>query len=77
MQRDELMVSTNHIQAIASLGSGFVAVAFAPDGMIEAIENQSASMTGVQFHPERMGEPMRPLFEAFITRCRGGAAYVP
>lgn len=66
----EIMANTYHIQAVVDTGPGLKAVGFGPDGVIEAIESDDGRLIGVQFHPERMGETARPLFEAFIARCR-------
>lgn len=67
---DELVVNTHHIQAVAEPGQGFRVAGYGPDGVIEAIETLDGRMIGVQFHPERMLEQTKPLFEDFVTRCR-------
>ncbi len=64
---DRFSVNTRHIQAVATPGAGFAVSATAPDGVVEAIENASGSMIGVQFHPERMEEVMRPLFAHLVS----------
>lgn len=47
--------NTHHHQAIKELGEGFVATAWAEDGIIEAIEDRSLPLLlGVQPHPESM-----------------------
>ncbi|MBI5666421.1 MAG: gamma-glutamyl-gamma-aminobutyrate hydrolase family protein [Chloroflexi bacterium] len=66
---DSLTVNTYHIQAVAETGAGIRAVGFGPDGVIEAIESDDGRLVGVQFHPERMAETMRPLFADFVARC--------
>lgn len=66
----EIEVNTYHIQALASVGEGLRVAATAPDGVIEAIESQDQRMIGVQFHPERMGTAMQPLFADFVARCK-------
>lgn len=65
-------VNTRHLQAIASTGEGFNVSARAPDGVIEAIENDDGSVLGVQFHAERMGAPMKPLFQYLVYRAEHG-----
>ena len=65
-----ITVNSRHIQAIADVGKSFRITAKAPDGVPEAIENASGSVLGVQFHPERMGETMAPLFEHFVQRAQ-------
>lgn len=67
LDRDRLTVNTRHLQAIESVGRGFSVAATAPDGVIEAIEHESGKIFGVQFHPERMGDEVRPLFRWLVT----------
>lgn len=66
---DSCAVNSRHHQAVKDVAAGFKVVATAPDGIIEAIEDQSARFClGVQWHPEnfwRTGE-FRPLFEGFL-----------
>lgn len=63
-----ISVNSRHIQAIANVGASYHITATAPDGIPEAIENDDGSVIGVQFHPERMGESMIPLFKYLIQR---------
>ena len=51
---EEMQVNTSHHQAVRDLASGFRAVAFAPDGVVEAIESDALPVVGVQFHPEKL-----------------------
>ncbi|MFO8098041.1 MAG: gamma-glutamyl-gamma-aminobutyrate hydrolase family protein [Salinibacter sp.] len=67
--QDTLTVNTRHLQALASLGDGFSVAARAPDGVIEAIEHENGRVLGVQFHPERMGDVMAPLFRHFVAQA--------
>jgi putative glutamine amidotransferase len=66
---DSCEVNSRHHQAIKLAAKGFRVSATAPDGVIEAIEDPTATFCiGVQWHPEnfwRTGE-FRPLFEAFV-----------
>lgn len=63
---DHVMVNTRHIQAVCDVGAGLRVSATAPDGVIEAIEDETGRLIGVQFHPER--EPILPqLFEHLIA----------
>lgn len=66
----QIKVNTYHIQAIEQVGEGLTVSATAPDGVIEAIESEDGRIMGVQFHPERMGDSMMPLFINFIERCK-------
>lgn len=70
---DSRHVNSRHHQAVNRLGEGLVAVATAPDGVIEAVEDPSRRFcVGVQWHPEnfyRTGE-FRSLFEEFVAACR-------
>ena len=70
LERPQLTVNTYHIQAVAEVGQGLRAVGHSPDGVIEAIESLDGRLVGVQFHPERMLAQTKPLFEAFVARCR-------
>jgi putative glutamine amidotransferase len=66
---DACAVNSRHHQAVKRVAPGFRVSATAPDGVIEAIEDQFPSFClGVQWHPEnfwRTGE-FRPLFEGFL-----------
>ena len=53
----QIEVQSAHHQSVDRLGDGLVAAAFAPDGLIEALEHESAPITGVQWHPEAPGAP--------------------
>jgi putative glutamine amidotransferase len=59
-----------HHQAVAALGSGLHAVAWAQDGTIEAIEGDGERFVlGVQWHAETLDQPEGPhvrLFEALV-----------
>lgn len=47
-----LAVVSHHHQAVKRVAPGFRVSAYAPDGVIEAIESIDLPMIGVQFHPE-------------------------
>jgi putative glutamine amidotransferase len=70
LRQDEVTVNTYHIQAVAEVGAGLRVAGYSPDGVIEAIESEDGRLIGVQFHPEKMGEAMQPLFDDFVARCR-------
>jgi putative glutamine amidotransferase len=69
---DELKVNSYHHQGVKDLASGLVAVAYSPDGVIEAVESGDLSkrwMIGVQWHAEAMrdaGSEHQKLFEAHV-----------
>ncbi|GAA4155661.1 gamma-glutamyl-gamma-aminobutyrate hydrolase family protein [Actinomadura keratinilytica] len=63
-------VVTGHHQAIARLGKGLAAVAWAEDQVVEAVELQGHRFgVGVQWHPEE-GEDRR-LFDALVAEAWG------
>ena len=49
-----MQVNSSHHQAVKDVAPGFRAVAFAPDGVVEAIESETLPVVGVQFHPEKL-----------------------
>jgi len=62
-------VNSTHHQAIKDLAPGLRPVAYAPDGLIEAVEvNGYGFGLGLQWHPERLvaHAPMLALFRAFV-----------
>jgi putative glutamine amidotransferase len=73
---DELKVNSYHHQAIKELASGLVTVAYASDGVIEAVESGDLSkrwLIGVQWHAEAMrdaGPEHRNLFEAHVSAAK-------
>jgi putative glutamine amidotransferase len=53
--KDEIVANTRHKQAVGKLGKGLRASAYAPDGVIEAIEDPSMPLyLAVQWHPENL-----------------------
>ena len=72
----ELDVNSYHHQSTSGLGRGVRAVAWAPDGVVEAIEvPRSAFTVGVQWHAESMSDsaPHARLFKAFVEAAAGEA----
>ncbi len=69
LQQDTFPVNTRHVQAVADVGASFRVAATAPDGVVEAIESEDGAVLGVQFHPERMGAAMLPLFRHLVERA--------
>jgi putative glutamine amidotransferase len=74
---DELPVNSFHHQAVDRLGRGLRAVAWAPDGTIEGIENEGpAFYVGVQWHVETLVHVERhaALFDALVAVAAREAA---
>jgi len=67
---DSSAINSFHHQAIDRLADSFRVSAYAPDGVIEAIEGQDDSfVVGVQWHPESLitsDKRMYALFDAFV-----------
>lgn len=70
LEKKEIDVNTRHIQAVADIGSSFRVAARAPDGVVEAIESEDGTVLGVQFHPERMGDEMLPIFRHLVSTAQ-------
>ncbi|MDI1308537.1 MAG: gamma-glutamyl-gamma-aminobutyrate hydrolase family protein [Methylotenera sp.] len=71
----QMMVNSLHGQGVDRLGTGLVAEAYAPDGLVEAIrvEKAQAFTLAVQWHPEWkvMENPQYlAIFQAFGDACR-------
>jgi putative glutamine amidotransferase len=66
----EMEVNSVHHQALDRLGEGLRAVAWADDGVVEAIEHEADPVLAVQWHPEWTAsvdwERQRRLFEALV-----------
>lgn len=56
----EIEVNSFHHQAIHNLPAGFRATAWAPDGVIEAMESDSGQILAVQWHPENLSHAALP-----------------
>ena len=73
-------VNSFHHQAIREVGPGLRATAWAPDGLVEAVEAEAGWVLGVQWHPERHPDdappehPDRRLVAAFADAVRARAA---
>jgi len=74
-----VLTNSYHHQAVdpRRLGAGLKATAWAPDGVIEALESveQDRFLLGIQWHPERQtDEPAhRAIFEALVSAARTAA----
>lgn len=52
---ERVLINSMHHQGIRDLGDGLVPTAFAPDGLIEALETPNGAFAvGVQWHPEML-----------------------
>lgn len=86
-----LEVNSVHHQGLRELAAPLRATAWAPDGMIEAVEMRAGDewIMGVQWHPEWLESPSTdprtgvgsrasggPLFDAFVDECRARLARV-
>jgi putative glutamine amidotransferase len=71
--KESLGVNSFHHQAVRDLGQGLVATAWAPDDVIEGIEEPSRRFAiGVQWHPEsfwREKEGFAPLFRGLVAEA--------
>lgn len=66
------VVNSIHVQAVKRLASPLRAVAYSPDGVIEAIEYPDRPWYGTQFHPEKMLPRSKALFGHFVEQVREG-----
>jgi putative glutamine amidotransferase len=89
LSREMPLVNSRHHQAIKDLAPGLAAVAFSPDGLVEAIEGVDLDggegvsggwwLRGVQWHPENliaMGLH-RSLWADFVSAANGDAGVRP
>lgn len=73
-------VNSMHHQAMKTLGERCQPIAWAPDGVVEAIEVTGQRFAlGIQWHPEELAThlldtPSRQLFAEFVEQCRDYAA---
>jgi putative glutamine amidotransferase len=68
---------SHHHQGIDRLGGGLGPVAWAGDGLIEAVERPEGWLVAVQWHPEGSAEAdpaQQALFDAFVERAGDRAA---
>ena len=73
MQLLEIDVNTSHHQSIKTPGQGIIVSAYAPDGVVEAIECLDAKWCmGVQWHPEFLTSKQdENLIRSFVEACKG------
>lgn len=74
LQKDTLSVNTLHHQAVKTLAPGLEAMAWSPDGLVEACYKPDCRfLWAVQWHPEylfRQDPDSLTLFRHFIRQCR-------
>ncbi len=71
MGAERIPVNSIHHQAVDRVGQGLRPVAWAPDGVVEALERADAPwQRGVQFHPEDLcaQAEFQGLFEALVAK---------
>jgi putative glutamine amidotransferase len=75
--RDSVPVNSMHHQSVKRVGAGLRVSAWAPDGVVEAVEGTGdAFCVGVQWHPEvfELHDPAtRQLFRTFLGEAQGFA----
>lgn len=79
LQVPRITVKSAHHQAVQKIGQGLQVVAWASDGIVEAVEAiDGKPIVGVQWHPEAQmeAEHARKLFSAFVRAC-GEAKLTP
>lgn len=71
---ESVLVNSMHHQGVARMGEGLRASAYAPDGLVEALEGSNGRfVVGVQWHPEMLLDTdpgTRRLFEAFVDAAK-------
>lgn len=71
---DRISVNSQHHQAIKDTAPGLIPVAWAPDGVIEAVEKPDYPFfLGVQWHPEYLWQSdpaAMGLFRLFVEACK-------
>lgn len=75
----DLAVNSTHHQSVRRAGEGVEVVGWAPDGVVEAIEDPAWRFwIGVQWHPERLAEAhARRLLGAFVAAASAGRTRGP
>ncbi len=73
--KKELAVTSRHHQAVKALAAPLEAMAYSPDGLVEAAWMPDRRFVwAFQWHPEhtyKTGEDSRKIFAAFAAACRG------
>jgi putative glutamine amidotransferase len=71
---EQMLVNSLHHQSLRTVADGLRPVAWAPDGVVEAVESRSEQfIIGVQCHPEALqGQTdtrWQEMFAAFVAQC--------
>ncbi len=67
-----LNVNSYHHQGVKTLAARFHAVAWTDDGLVEAFEDDSGKVAGVQFHPEKeraLDPAFNSVFKEFVLQA--------
>ena len=69
---EQLEANSRHHQGIDQVGHGLVATAFAPDGLVEAVEDPTMPFwVAVQWHPENLaGTAHEGIFRGLVEAAR-------
>lgn len=65
-ENENIEVNSFHHQAVKDLAPDFTATAWAPDGVVEAIEHSNGKILGVQWHPENLSHAGIPYAQALF-----------
>lgn len=69
-KQEKIFVNSFHHQAVSMPGKRFKVTAYAPDGVIECMENaEFKPIMGVQWHPEWLEEDGQKLFKWFVNEA--------
>ena len=74
MGADRAETFSHHHQALDRVADGLVPVAWADDGLLEAVEHEDGWVVGIQWHAEATAaaDPVQQaLFDAFVGEARG------
>lgn len=73
----DIAVNSGHHQGVRAVARDLAASAFAPDGLVEAIELPEKLLVGVQWHPEILWPVdmcSARLIRGFVDQCRAAVA---
>lgn len=70
--KEEISVNSFHHQAVKAIAEGLRPTAWAPDGLVEAVESGDGRVLGVQWHPENLayaGDPYAAAMFRWLTEA--------